>query len=311
MNDWCVVRATPPPPGACDWSRNGSAASTINRTTLGWNAAAASFAYAYARLAAIGFKYVGNDQLVGGVYPDNEPAVASLDWRTGEPNAKFYVVQMLAGAFGSGPKRLYNTSVGAVRSNATPNETKAGNCGPTTFGGDCQVDAMGAWNTTSAGIGSLAACVARCHAGCAKCNYVSFSKRWEDCSWYAHCDMRSLSSGYEHTTVAVTPERDATHPLHAIGVRLGSGEGVGGGAPLHDAGESAGGRRILLVSTVASRTVARLPGASGALATVLDGGGTEPGFQPPHARMIDADGHLEMGPYAVAVVQLEDHAGSK
>ena len=66
MNDWCNATVTPPPTGACDWTRNASTPTRINRETLGWNAAAASFAYAYARLSSMGFKYVGNDQLIGG-----------------------------------------------------------------------------------------------------------------------------------------------------------------------------------------------------------------------------------------------------
>ena len=38
----------------------------INRKTLGWNGAAACFAYGYGKLALQGFKYVGDDQLIGG-----------------------------------------------------------------------------------------------------------------------------------------------------------------------------------------------------------------------------------------------------
>ena len=35
----------------------------INRKTLGWNGAAACFAYGYGKLALQGFKYVGDDQV--------------------------------------------------------------------------------------------------------------------------------------------------------------------------------------------------------------------------------------------------------
>ena len=35
-----------------------------------------------------GYLFVGQDQLVGGTWPDNEPAVTMLDWQSGEPNAK-------------------------------------------------------------------------------------------------------------------------------------------------------------------------------------------------------------------------------
>ena len=51
---------------SCDWNSDASVNATINRETVGWNAAAASFAYGYGRLAERGFYYVGADQLVGG-----------------------------------------------------------------------------------------------------------------------------------------------------------------------------------------------------------------------------------------------------
>lgn len=38
----------------------------INRKTWSWNAAAAVFAYGYGSLAMLGYKYVGQDQLIGG-----------------------------------------------------------------------------------------------------------------------------------------------------------------------------------------------------------------------------------------------------
>ena len=292
MSDWCNVTISPPPAGACNWALNGSKATRINRQTLGWNAAAASFAYGYARLAMMGFKYVGNDQLVGGVWPDNEPAVASLDWRTGEPNAKYYVVQLLAATFGSGPKRLLNTTVSTVRSHATPGESKKGNCGPTNFGGDCSSDLTGAWNTTTESIKTIDGCVAKCRAGCSMCNYVSFSLKWEDCSWYTHCEMDRLVHGFNHSSVAVEPQRDIKRPLYALGIQMGAADD--------------GKRYILLISKVGTPTVARLAGAKGAQATVLDGSGLEPGFQPPRSdRVGKEDGTLPLGPFAVAVVQLD------
>ena len=42
----------------------------INRQTWSWNAAAAVFAYGYATLAELQYKYVGQDQLIGGTWPD-------------------------------------------------------------------------------------------------------------------------------------------------------------------------------------------------------------------------------------------------
>jgi hypothetical protein len=58
----------------------------------------------------VGYKLVGLDQLVAGPFPDNFPSVAMLDWTTGQPNAKYYAVQMLA-TLGTGKKKLYRTEL--------------------------------------------------------------------------------------------------------------------------------------------------------------------------------------------------------
>lgn len=79
----------------------------INRTTVSWNAAASLFAYAFGTLAERGYLFVGQDQLIGGTWPDNEPAVSMLDWQSGEPNAKYWVTRLLAAGVGSrASKRL-------------------------------------------------------------------------------------------------------------------------------------------------------------------------------------------------------------
>jgi hypothetical protein len=84
----------------------------INRATWSWNAAAAVFALGYATLAELDYKYVGADQLVGGTWPDNEPAVSCLDWQTGEPNVKYHAIKMLADTVGSkANKTIYNSTL--------------------------------------------------------------------------------------------------------------------------------------------------------------------------------------------------------
>ena len=66
--------------GGCPtWQDPKSNPVKINRKTLGWNAAAACFAYGYGNLALEGYKYVGDDQLIGGPWPDNEPAVSCME----------------------------------------------------------------------------------------------------------------------------------------------------------------------------------------------------------------------------------------
>ena len=66
--------------GGCpQWSDEKANSVKINRKTRGWNAAAAAFAYGWGSLALKGWKLVGADQLIGGPWPDNEPAVSCMD----------------------------------------------------------------------------------------------------------------------------------------------------------------------------------------------------------------------------------------
>ena len=103
--------------GACpDASFSNTSNMTINRATLQWSLAAAAYAYGFGRLSELGYLYVTADQLVAGPWPDNCPFVASLDWQSGEPNAKFWIVRMLAAALGKRERTLMPT---AVSNNAT------------------------------------------------------------------------------------------------------------------------------------------------------------------------------------------------
>jgi len=65
-----------------------------------WNLCGAVFAYLYAGLAAQGVDVLGASQLVG--YPSQFPSVTLLDWRTGKPNARYRVLQLLHDNFGPG-----------------------------------------------------------------------------------------------------------------------------------------------------------------------------------------------------------------
>ena len=61
------------------------------------NLAASWFGYAVGNMAELGFADVGQDQLAGGPSPDNEQVVSMLDWTTGQPNAKYFSVQVPTG----------------------------------------------------------------------------------------------------------------------------------------------------------------------------------------------------------------------
>ena len=59
-----------------------------------------------------------------------------------------------------------------------------GSCSPTSFGGDCNTSAKGAWNAGRLGITTLAQCVAKAQS-CTMARYVSFSSvpgKNTDCS---------------------------------------------------------------------------------------------------------------------------------
>jgi len=67
---------------------------------------------------------------------------------------------------------------------------KAGLCAPTEHNsGDCELSSSGSWS----GMDSLRACNEKCRY-CDNCVYVSYSKRNDDCSWYASCNLNNLTT---------------------------------------------------------------------------------------------------------------------
>jgi hypothetical protein len=57
---------------------------------------------------------------------------------------------------------------------------------------------------------SLETCADWCLHFCARCNYVSFSRKANDCSWYYRCDLDKLDQSAKaishHVSRAVVPE---------------------------------------------------------------------------------------------------------
>ena len=103
--------------------------------------------------------------------------------------------------------------------------------------------------------------------------------------------MDALAPTTFYESEAVTPARDVQSTLYALGMEV----------------EAESSRKVvLLVSKSGSETAAKLDGTfAGALATVLEATGDEPGFQPPRSRRVGADGVLNLGPYAVALVRMK------
>ena len=67
-----------------------------------WTLCGGLYAYLYAELAKRGVEVAGESQLVG--YPTQFPSVSMVDWNTGQPNARFWVLKLLQDNFGPGDK---------------------------------------------------------------------------------------------------------------------------------------------------------------------------------------------------------------
>jgi hypothetical protein len=74
------------------------------------------YAYVFAELAKLGIEYAGESQLVG--YPTQFPSVSMVNWETGQPNARYWVLKLLHDNFGPGDKlvdtRVNSSSVYAL-----------------------------------------------------------------------------------------------------------------------------------------------------------------------------------------------------
>jgi hypothetical protein len=67
-----------------------------------WNASGALYAYVYLQTMRMGVDVVGESQLVG--YPTQFPSVSMLDWKTGSPNARFWVLKLIHDHLAPGDK---------------------------------------------------------------------------------------------------------------------------------------------------------------------------------------------------------------
>jgi hypothetical protein len=67
-----------------------------------WNLAGALYADLYIQLTRMGVDVAGESQLVG--YPTQFPSVSMMNYKTGDPNARFWVLKLLKDHFGPGDK---------------------------------------------------------------------------------------------------------------------------------------------------------------------------------------------------------------
>jgi hypothetical protein len=67
-----------------------------------WHLTGAMYAYIFGELSELGIDVAGESQLVG--YPTQFPSVTMVDWETGKPNARFWVLRLLKNNFGPGDR---------------------------------------------------------------------------------------------------------------------------------------------------------------------------------------------------------------
>ena len=73
-----------------------------------WNLCGAVYGALYGELARFGIDVAGESQMVG--YPSQFPGVSMVDWNTGQPNARYWVLKLLHDNFGPGDKLVDTTS---------------------------------------------------------------------------------------------------------------------------------------------------------------------------------------------------------
>lgn len=88
-----------------------------------WHLAGAMYAYIFGELSHLGIDVAGESQLVG--YPTQFPSVSMVDWETGKPNARFWILRLLKENFGPGDK-MVESSFSSADLYASPVITKSG-----------------------------------------------------------------------------------------------------------------------------------------------------------------------------------------
>jgi hypothetical protein len=79
---------------------------------LYWNLAGALYAHLFIELSKLQIDVIGESQLVG--YPTQFPSVSMMDWRTNQPNARFWVLKLLKDSFHPGDTLVETTLDGSL-----------------------------------------------------------------------------------------------------------------------------------------------------------------------------------------------------
>ncbi len=75
-----------------------------------WNLSGAMFAYIFLELTRTGIDVAGESQLVG--YPTQFPDVSMINWKNGNPNARYWILKLIKDNFGPGDKLVATTLIG-------------------------------------------------------------------------------------------------------------------------------------------------------------------------------------------------------
>ncbi|HXD78182.1 MAG TPA: hypothetical protein VN616_10270 [Puia sp.] len=74
-----------------------------------WNLSGALYAYLYLELTRMHIDIVGESQLVG--YPTQYPSVSMINWKTGKPNARYWILKIIKDNFGPGDSLVSTSDV--------------------------------------------------------------------------------------------------------------------------------------------------------------------------------------------------------
>jgi hypothetical protein len=76
-----------------------------------WNAAASLYAYLFVELSKMGVDVIGESQLVG--YPSQFPSVSMINYNSGKPNARYWVLKLILDNFHPGDRLVTTTESGS------------------------------------------------------------------------------------------------------------------------------------------------------------------------------------------------------
>ena len=73
-----------------------------------WNLCGSLYAYLYIELSRMQIDLIGMSQMVG--YPTQFPSVSMMDWRTNQPNARYWVLKLIKDSLHSGDQLVETSS---------------------------------------------------------------------------------------------------------------------------------------------------------------------------------------------------------